>query len=306
MDLPPPDAAMRLQPNGPLDLRRTLGPVLRRPTGAVRPDGLWRATRTSAGPATIRLRLVTGGHLDAAAWGPGAEWAVEHAGGMAGLDDDDSGFSSLGHPVVRDLIRRFPGVRIPRTSAVFEHLTTAILEQKVQSRQARRSYRAICQRRGEEPPGPGPALGLRLPPTPATLARVPAWAFHPCNVERKRAVTLVAAARYACRIEECSAMPPLAAAARLTTLPGVGAWTAAEVAVGALGDADAVSVGDFHLPNTIAFALAAEARGDDARMLELLEPWRGHRARVVKLVEAAGVTAPKFGPRLAFQDIRAW
>jgi 3-methyladenine DNA glycosylase/8-oxoguanine DNA glycosylase len=95
-----------------------------------------------------------------------------------------------------------------------------------------------------------------------------------------------------------------AAAARLRAYPGIGPWTAAEVTLRALGDPDAVSVGDFHLPNVVAFALAGEPRGDDARMLELLEPWRGHRARVVRLLEAGGIEAPKYGPRYAAPDRR--
>ena len=302
--MPGPDASNRFRPSHPVDLRRTLGPSLRRPTGAVRPDGVWRATRTPAGPATVRLRSMGDGSIDAQAWGAGAAWAVEHAPDMAGATDDAGDFSSRGHPLVRELIGRFPGLRIPRTLAVFEHLTIAILEQKVQGRQARRAYRAIVGRWGEPAPGPAGAFGLRLAPSPEVVARIPAWALHSCNVERKRAVTLVAAARYAGRLEECTSLPPLAAAARLTTLPGIGPWTAAEVAVTALGDTDAVSVGDFHLPNTVSFALAGDVRADDARMLELLEPWRGQRARVVKLIEAAGISAPKFGPRLELQDIR--
>jgi 3-methyladenine DNA glycosylase/8-oxoguanine DNA glycosylase len=299
-----PDASDRFRPPHLVDLRRTLGPSLRFPTGVVRPDGLWRATRTPEGTATVRLRSTSGGAIDVQAWGDGSRWAVSHAPEIVGANDEADGFSPLGHPVVRDLIARFPGLRIPRTRAVFEQLTIAVLEQKVQGRQARRSYRAICARWGSPAPGPGAALGLRVAPAPPELARVPAWAFHECNVERKRAVTLAAAARYADRLEECVDLPPLAAAARMTTLPGIGAWTAAEVAVVALGDADAVSVGDFHLPNTVSHALAADVRADDSRMLELLEPWRGQRGRVVKLIEAAGIRAPKFGPRLALHDIR--
>jgi len=302
-----PDAADRFRPSHVIDLRATLGPALRYPTGAVRGDGVWRATRTPEGPATVRLRTVgADGHVDVQAWGPGAPWAVANAADMVGANDDATGFGTNGHPLVRDLAGRFPGLRIPRTRAVFEQLTIAILEQKVQGRQARRSYRAIVGRWGQRAPGAGGAIGLRVAPPPDVLARIPAWALHECNVERKRAVTLVTAARYADRLEDSVALAPLAAAVRLTTLPGIGAWTAAEVAVVALGDADAVSVGDFHLPNTVSYALAGDVRADDARMLELLEPWRGHRARVVKLIEAAGVTAPKFGPRLALHDIRSW
>ena len=93
------------------------------------------------------------------------------------------------------------------------------------------------------------------------------------------------------------------ATAALTRYPGVGPWTAAEVTFRALGDPDAVSIGDFHLPNLVAFVLAGEPRGTDARMLELLEPWRGHRARVIRLLEASGLAAPRYGPRLSPRGI---
>ena len=63
--------------------------------------------------------------------------------------------------------------------------------------------------------------------------------------------------------------------------------------------ADADGVGDAHLPDMVAWALAGEPRADDARMLELLEPYRGQRARVVRLLEAAGIKIPRFGPRFA-------
>ena len=90
---------------------------------------------------------------------------------------------------------------------------------------------------------------------------------------------------------------------RLEAVPGVGRWTSAEIARIAWGDGDAVSVNDFHLPHTVSWALAGEARGTDERMLELLEPYGSQRARVVRLIEAAGIAAPKFGPRQAIHRI---
>ena len=297
-------ADRRFRPAQPVDLVPTLRPTLRYPTGMRRDDGIWRATRTPAGPATIRLRAV-GADIEARAWGAGSDWALEHAPAMAGALDDHEALLT-GHPLVEDLHRRMPGVRIPRTLAVFEALVPAILEQKVQGSEARRSYKQVVWRWGERAPGPAADFGLRVPPAPEVLARVPAWSLHRYNVEQKRAVTLNVAARYAAQLEACVELIPLEAAARLQTLPGIGPWTAAEVAVVALGDTDAVSIGDFHLPNTVSYALAGDVRADDARMLELLEPWRGQRARVVKLIEASGIRAPRFGPRLALQDIRAW
>ena len=81
--------------------------------------------------------------------------------------------------------------------------------------------------------------------------------------------------------------------------PGSGRGPLPRWACGRFGDPDAVSVGDFHLPNLVAWALAGEPRGTDDRMLELLEPYRGQRGRVIRLLELGGFGAPRYGPRLA-------
>ena len=67
------------------------------------------------------------------------------------------------------------------------------------------------------------------------------------------------------------------------------------------GDGAPVPVGDYHLPHTIAWALAGVPRGNDARMAELLSPFNGHAFRVIRLVLAEGIEAPKRGPRQPFR-----
>jgi 3-methyladenine DNA glycosylase/8-oxoguanine DNA glycosylase len=123
------------------------------------------------------------------------------------------------------------------------------------------------------------------------------------GVERRRAEAIRGAATRADLLEALVGLQLQAAYARLTSLPGVGPWTAAEVGRAAFGDADAVSVGDYHLPNLVAWVLAGEPRGDDARMLELLEPYRGQRGRVVRMLELSGLRAPRYGPRMAPRSI---
>ena len=285
---------------GPIDLRRTLLPLQRGrgdPTMRVGERGAWRATRTADGPATLHL-TVEGDRLLAEAWGPGAARVLGDAPGWAGLLDDDRDFRAH-HRVIADLHRRLRGVRLTRTGNPVEVLIPGVLEQKVTGLEARRAYRRLARTLGEPAPGP---VDLTTPPDPAAVAAMPSFRLHPFGVERRRAERLIELCRRASAIDTVASLPPADARARLETFPGIGPWTAAEVARLALGDADAVSVGDYHLPNVVAWALAGEPRGDDARMLELLQPYAGQRGRVQRLLEAGGIRAPKFGPRA---DVRA-
>jgi 3-methyladenine DNA glycosylase/8-oxoguanine DNA glycosylase len=290
--------------DGPLDLRRTLAihqrgsgdPTMRTIAGRI-----VRATRTADGPATVAL-LQSGDRVEAEAWGPGAERLLEAVPGLIGAEDDRAAFDARHHPLVAELDRRHRGIRIGRTGAVLEALVPAILEQKVTGTEAWRGLRGLVRGWGEPAPGP---FGLRLLPEPAAIAAIPYHAFHPIGVERRRADLVRRVADRAIRFEEVLGMSREAAYARLTALPGIGPWTAAEVMLRAAGDPDAVSVGDFHLPNLVAFTLAGEIRGTDERMLELLEPWRGHRARVIRLLETSGRRPPAFGPRYAPRSIAA-
>ena len=296
----PPPLQTVVRSRLPVDLRLTLGPLRRGPgdptTLVDRSGAWWRATRTPQGPAAARY-IAAGGAIRVDAWGPGAEWCLAAAPELLGSRDTLDGFSPTG--LVAELHRRFPGLRISRSKAVFEALLPSILEQKVAGVEARSSFRAIVRAWGEPAPGPQPLL---LQPTPAAIAVTPYWSFHPLGVERKRTTAILLAASRARRVEETVALSAAEAHRRLQALPGVGPWTSAEVAIVALGDADAVSVGDFHLPHLVSYALAGEPRGTDERMLELLSPWPGHRGRVVRLLTQSGRYPPRRGPRMRLRS----
>ncbi len=285
----------RIRTELPVDIHLTLGRLAHGrgdPTVRIEPDGIWRATRTPEGPGTEHI-TTRNGSIVVQAWGPGASWLLERAPELLGLHDDPSGFRPQ-HPIVHDLHRRFRGLRIGRTNAVVEALIPAVLEQKVVGKQARSSYRGLVRALGE--PAPGPA-GLLLQPDPRRLAETPYYELHALGIERRRAGVLREVGRRAPRIEH------LTSPERLQALQGVGAWTAAEVAAVAFGDPDAVSVGDYHLPHLVGWALAGEPRGTNERMLELLSPYAGQRGRVIRLLETSGLTAPRFGPRLPVRSI---
>jgi 3-methyladenine DNA glycosylase/8-oxoguanine DNA glycosylase len=305
----------RFVPAVPVDLRQTLAIHGRGPGDPTlrfsRDGSTWRASRTPDGPATIRL-VSEADAVRAQAWGPGAGWALEQAPELAGASEDPADLAELaarvdGSRLLRDLHRRFPGLRIGRTGLVLEALVPAVIEQKVTGHEARSAYVALIRRHGEAAPGPWDAerrpAPMRVPPAPATLAGLPGYAYHPLGLERRRADAIRGAAARAARLEECADLPLPDAYARLRAFPLVGPWTAAEVGLRALGDPDAVSVGDFHLAHAVCWALAGEERGTDERMLELLAPYAGHRARVIRLIEAAGIHAPRRGPRMAPRSI---
>ncbi|MCU1594278.1 MAG: 3-methyladenine glycosylase/8-oxoguanine glycosylase [Frankiales bacterium] len=263
---------------------------------------MWRTTLTPEGAASYAIKQRGPQEVHCEAWGPGAQWVLTGLPDLLGARDDLAGFEPR-HPLLEQAHRRHPGLRIPRTNRVFEQLVPAILEQKVTGREARAGFRRLVLKYGDPAPGPAPE-GMRVPPSPEVWRRVPSWEWHRAAVDPQRARTLLGAAKVAERLEEAVTMGPAQALARLRSVPGVGEWTAAEVAVRALGNADALSVGDYHLAKFVGWALLGRPV-DDAGMVELLEPWRPHRGRVVRLIEVSGAVMPRFGPRLTIQDHRA-
>jgi 3-methyladenine DNA glycosylase/8-oxoguanine DNA glycosylase len=293
--------------DGPLDLVLTLRSLVRGHgdrTIRLAAGRAWWTTRTADGPATVLIKQRPD-RVSAEAFGPGAERALQRVPGLLGLagpaaaDGRAQRTEQAGadHPLIGELRRRHPGIRIPRTEAVLDALLPAILEQKVTGVEARRAWQGLVRAHGEPAPGP-PGLGLMVTPDPETLARLPYYAYHPFGIEARRADLLRRVAARAAWFEAITELPLAKAQLRLQSIPGIGPWTSAEVAVRALGDPDAVSVGDVHLPNLVGWALAREPRATDARMLELLEPYRGERALVIKLLESSGLRPPRYGARL--------
>jgi 3-methyladenine DNA glycosylase/8-oxoguanine DNA glycosylase len=270
------------------------------PTFVVEGETIWRSAWTPDGPGSVRLAVV-GDEVRVQCWGRGAGWLAEAAPDWLGARDDLSGFAPT-VAVLRDGARRLHGPRVGRTRLVWEALVPAVLEQKVTGRQARAAWRALVRAYGEPAPGPVPT-GLLVVPPPPVWAQIPSWEYHRAGVGPQRRDTLLRAAAVAARLEQAAAMPSAQADARLRAVPGIGVWTSAEVRQRALGDADAVSVGDIHVPRLVVHALTGRVSDSDEEMLAVLAPYVGHRFRVQRLLELT-TSAPRFGPRFAGTDVR--
>jgi endonuclease III len=262
-------------------------------TGAI-----WRTSLTPDGPGTIRV-AASG---TAQAWGPGGQWLLDTLPAQLGCFDEGSIPSTA--PVLGEIASRIPGLRIGRTSRVFEALVPAVLEQKVVGKEAHRAWRGLLFAFGTPAPGPAPA-GMRVFPPPKVWASIPTWEWHRAGVEGVRARTIMNAARVAGRLEEIVALSHAEGDRRLRALPGIGVWTSAEVRQRACGDPDAISVGDYNLPKAVGWTLAGRRDADDALMLELLAPYQGQRYRAQRLIELGGSAPPRHGPRLSVRDYRS-
>lgn len=299
------DARVALEPEKEVDPVATLG-LLRR--GGLDPcttldegRALWWATRTPQGPATLRTWR-TGRTVHAEAWGDGAAALLDRLPTLLGAGRPP--IDAAGNRALHAAARRLPGLRLPRTGAMVEALLPAVVEQRVAGLEARRSWAGLCRLLGDRAPGPMPLL---LPPDPQRVAALADWDLHRLNVERQRGDTLRRVARRAAAIERLAAdteVPAAEVRRRLVAeLPGVGVWTVAEAAIRALGDEDAVPVGDYNLYKHVGFALTGRPARDDAHMLDLLQPWAGRRGLVVQLLVAA-VRMPRRAPRIAIRDFR--
>ncbi|MGO1849549.1 DNA-3-methyladenine glycosylase family protein [Microbacterium sp.] len=294
------------RPAHPLQLFRTVGMLMRGPkdpTMLIDGATLWRAAQTPEGVATLALRQSTEG-VRVTAWGPGAEWALTQLPALCGADDDATGFDVSEHPLLSAVARRMAGVRLTRTDLVFDALASAAIEQKVTSYQAFGAWRVLITRFGERAPGPTPRPMFAPPPIDG-WRRIPSWAWHRAGVEPPQSRAIVRAAERGGRIAD-AVLRAGSGPDRdrvLTSLAGIGVWTASETRIRALGDPDAVSVGDYHLAHQVGYALTG-SRVDDDGMLELLAPWTGHRQRVIRLILASGAQEPRRGPRLAPEDHR--
>lgn len=298
---PAPDLRAVFTAPDPYDLDETLrfarcGPG--DPTTRRGPGWFAKAWRSPEGAVTLRLDRLGPSEVRAVAWGAGSAWALARVPALLGLHDDVGPARFADGPLAR-LARRFAGVRLPRVPWPLDKVVSFILQQRVAFDDAVTSWRRLVYRHGEA--APGDDVLKALPPA-ADLLRLGDHDWRTLDVDRQRQAAIRDALRYAHRINETADMDLAAARQRVGALRGVGPWTLNMVMGFGFGDPDAVPTGDYHLPHDVCWGLAGEERGDDARMLALLEPYAGERFRVIRWLYAAQVSAPRRGPRMAMRE----
>jgi 3-methyladenine DNA glycosylase/8-oxoguanine DNA glycosylase len=293
-----------------IDLRTTLqmiGIYRNDPTHSKAATSFAKAVLTPDGPGTMRLSWDNSGDVIAEAWGDGAEWLLNRAPHWAGLNDDIAGFDPALHPRIEQLWRAHNTTRLAAAGVIWQELVLVLLGQRVTTDEASKSWNRMCRTWGEPAPGP---CELVLPPTPEAVAALSYTDLHRVNVERRRAEAILLAAKRANRLEEAATMSVDDALTRLSALPGLGMWTATATVLASHGAPDVLVLRDYGLPTLVNFAFTGDAqrldpdRGGDEIMLAHLAPWAGHRQRIIRLLYAAGISAPRRAPRAFNPDIR--
>ncbi|QRO87926.1 DNA-3-methyladenine glycosylase family protein [Kytococcus sedentarius] len=309
---PPHEGTRVWQADWPVDLPRTLG-SLRRGAGDLTTllpaaGQFVLAANTPAGPGTLHLGVGSSPRqVHARAWGGAAavDWLLDGVPELLGARDRPQDFQPVHEPLVRAHAHWSPRLRVMRTRRVWDALLPAVIEQKVTGQEAFAGYRALVAAAGSPAPGPAGDRGLRVPPGPREVLRVPSWVWITAGIDAARSDAVLRAARSGAALERLASStagmdrPSMDRAHRaVRTVPGLGVWTAAEVAQRALGDADAVSWRDYHVAGHITRVLTGAA-GGDVELARVLAPYAGHRFRVQLLLRHGAAGPERRGPRMA-------
>lgn len=173
-------------------------------------------------------------------------------------------------PLLAPYVKRHPGIRIPGTVDPFELSVRAILGQQISVGGAARLASRVVEGWGELLPQPWKDLN-RLFPTPEALADAP---LEEAGLSRGRAgaIRSLAAAVSTDQLRLEIGADKVGVEQALLAIRGIGPWTAAYIALRALGDRDAIPTGDLGLRQTTGCRTPKEL----CQMAERWRPWRGY------------------------------
>jgi AraC family transcriptional regulator of adaptative response / DNA-3-methyladenine glycosylase II len=273
--------ALRLAYRPPLAWDALLGFLRARAIPAVEEadgDGFVRAVRTG-NETGIVLRLAPNSpdssvvlRLEAIEDVPVLAGIVQGARRLLDLDADPAAIDDAlrADPALETLVSRTLGLRLPGCFDGFELAVRAIVGQQVSVAGARTTLGKLVRRLGKPLAHPVGSV-THLFPSPQTFATAADLGMPSTRADAiRRLAELVLEGE----LELSGGADPDASMRTLTSIPGVGPWTAAYVAMRALRDPDAFPPGDLGLRRTA----ARLGLGDVAERAERWRPWRGYAA----------------------------
>jgi 3-methyladenine DNA glycosylase/8-oxoguanine DNA glycosylase len=260
------------------------------PTATLSQNRLKKAFSCVDGTCVVEVTAETGG-VHVRAEGAGEAEVVADLVDALGADDGSKVFTP-DHPLLAKLHRAHAGLRLVRVPWRFDVACCAVLQQRVTVREAWQEWTRIAKKYGTRPKNDG-SHDLFAFPGAHEIARMDSWRFEELGVDPKRTRAMIGLARDVVRRGTFGWTDRARVRKHMRAVRGIGVWTT-EMTLGfGYGDPDALPLADLHLPHLVTWALARERPGTDERMEQLLEPYRGHRFRAVRLLLDAGIVVPR-------------
>ena len=254
----------------------------------------------TSGSATVEM-TERNGKAHVRIWGPAAEEARQHVPSILGLHD--SPVFDFGHSKLNRMLKPKMALRLSRFPFLSTALLSHVLQQQIAWRDAAKIWRCLANRHGNAADGPYP---LKLPLQFQQMHTLSTHHYQSAGLIKNRIPLLREIGRLAWRIDHWYSESIETYASRIQKLPQMGPWTTYHALAVSMGEPDVIVTGDYTLPHTVSWALIGKARSTDDEMKRLLEPFKGNRWRLVRLLWALNIAAPRRGPRLSSSHTRRW
>jgi AraC family transcriptional regulator of adaptative response / DNA-3-methyladenine glycosylase II len=180
-------------------------------------------------------------------------------------------------PVLRPAVRALPGLRVPGAWDPFELSIRAVLGQQVSVKAASTIAGRIAQRFGKPVDCEKPWKITRAFPRAETLRDADLRVVG-LTAARAQAIRDIAAAACAGKLPRDCSRGLEAAVESLTSIGGVGMWTAQYIAMRAFGEPDAFPEGDLGLRRALSKHGPLISNAELYRRAERWRPWRAYAA----------------------------
>ena len=214
---------------------------------------------------------------------------------MLGTEQDLAPFYALAQsdPALADLVSRFRGLHLPRTATLFESLVLAILGQQISAAVARTMRMLLIERFGARYIAPAEAgvdgATYYAFPRPESILASSPEELRTLKLTQRKAEYIHGIAGKALEPgwADLPNLPDDEIARRLTSLRGVGHWTAQWALVRGLARPDALPLGDLALRRGVSRLWRGGETVNDAEVKTVAESWRPWRSYATAYLFAA-------------------